>query len=123
MRTALLVLGGLLVSGTFVLWGCHERRTRMVVGREGPPDAVIVERRPTEMIVVREAPPPHLVEVIPSPPSRSHSWIPGYYTHRGSRYEWVGGHYAVPPRPGARWERDTWSHTDRGWKYVPGRWR
>ncbi|MBS1916523.1 MAG: hypothetical protein JST87_09590 [Bacteroidetes bacterium] len=63
------------------------------------------------------------VIVRPVPPSPAHVWIDEDWAWRGGRYEYAGGHWAVPPHPGWIWFPGRWRHSRWGWQWVPGRWR
>jgi hypothetical protein len=72
---------------------------------------------------VRIAPPPPVVEHRPVVPGRGYIWVPGYHRWDGARYTWVGGRWALPPRPAAVWIGGHWAPSPRGWFWVPGHWR
>jgi len=55
-------------------------------------------------------------------PSPRHVWIDEDWEPRGNSYAFVGGHWAEPPRRGARWQGGSWSHTKHGHQWKPGRW-
>lgn len=74
-------------------------------------------------VVVRVAPPRPVVETRPPAPGRDYVWTPGYHRWDGSRYAWVGGAWAVPPRRHAHWVPAHWAHKRGGWVFVEGRWR
>jgi len=77
-----------------------------------------------EVIVVREAPPPPREEPPPPPPpSSSYSWVPGYWSVRDGRQEWVSGRYEMPPRTGATWVAPRWERRSDGYVFVDGYWR
>src|SRR5687767_4444712 len=62
----------------------------------------------------------------PVRPAREAVWIDGYWAYTGdprSPYEWMVGHWEIPP-PGARaWIPSGWQRTDNTYVYVRGRWR
>lgn len=58
----------------------------------------------------------------PPPPSPRHIWIDEDWAYRGGRYVAIGGHWAVPPRPGFIWVPGRWDHGRRGDRWMPGRW-
>lgn len=73
-------------------------------------------------VVVMQAPPQAQQEV-PSPrPSRDHVWVPGYWTWRGDRYEWMAGHWEIPPRAGAVWVPPRWQPEGTSWRFYEGYW-
>jgi hypothetical protein len=74
--------------------------------------------------VVREAPPPPRDEPPPPPPpSSSYTWLPGYWSVRDGRQEWVPGRYEMPPRTGATWVAPRWERRSDGYVFVDGYWR
>jgi hypothetical protein len=62
----------------------------------------------------------------PVRPAREAVWIDGYWAYTGnpgSPYEWMAGHWEIPP-PGARaWIPSGWQRTGNTYVYVRGRWR
>jgi len=54
-------------------------------------------------IIVMQAPPQLQQEVVLAQPSSDHKWVPGYWTWRDARYEWMAGHWELPPSSGATW--------------------
>lgn len=73
-------------------------------------------------VVVMQAPPQAQQEV-PSPrPSRDHAWVPGYWTWRNNRYEWMAGHWEIPPRAGAVWVPPRWQPEGSSWRFYEGYW-
>ena len=52
-------------------------------------------------------------------PSRNHSWIPGTWRYRNSRYAWQGG-YWDEARPDWIWTPSYYTNTPRGYIYVDG---
>jgi hypothetical protein len=64
---------------------------------------------------------PHYERVVA--PSPRHVWIDEEWEPRGGTYTFVGGHWAEPPHPGARWNAGRWKHGHHGYVWVSGRWR
>jgi hypothetical protein len=62
----------------------------------------------------------------PLRPAREAVWIDGYWAYTGnagSPYEWMAGHWEIPP-PGAQsWVPSGWHHTGNNYIYVRGQWR
>ena len=62
----------------------------------------------------------------PIRPAREAVWIDGYWAYTGnpgSPYEWMAGHWEIPP-PGARaWIPSGWQRTGNTYVYVRGQWR
>jgi hypothetical protein len=62
----------------------------------------------------------------PVRPAREAVWIDGYWAYTGdprSPYEWMAGHWEIPP-PGARaWVPSGWQRTGNTYVYIRGRWQ
>ena len=114
------------VGGLLLLAGCESPTESHVVSAPPPPapvvttssQPVIVQQAPAPTqvvvtstataagagtIIVTQAPPAVQHEVVLARPSSAHVWIPGYWTWRNNRYEWMGGHWEIPPRTDAVW--------------------
>ena len=77
-----------------------------------------------DVIVVKEAPPPPREEQPPPPPtSGSYTWIPGYWSSRDGRQEWVPGRYEMPPKANASWVAPRWERRADGYVFIEGYWR
>jgi hypothetical protein len=74
-------------------------------------------------VVVTQAPPALVQEVVQARPSSSHEWVPGYWTWRNDRYEWMAGHWEVPPRTGAVWVAPHWEREGNAYRFYEGYWR
>jgi hypothetical protein len=70
-------------------------------------------------------PPPPPREVIAVRPAREAIWVEGYwaYAGRGNRYEWVPGHWEVPPPQYHTFVQPRWEPRGNGYVYVRGYWR
>jgi hypothetical protein len=130
-------LGGILLAG-LALSGCARRPIIVqsppatVIQNPAPTTAVVqtpapaparVEPTGREVIFIKEAPPPPREEAPPPPPSTSYTWIPGYWTVREGRQEWVPGRYEMPPRSGSTWVAPRWERRADGYVFVDGYWR
>ncbi|ACB74011.1 YXWGXW repeat-containing protein [Opitutus terrae] len=73
-------------------------------------------------IVVTQAPPTPQQEVVSARPSSDHVWVGGYWTWRNNRYEWVAGHWAVPPHSGAAWIPPRWVPEGGAYRFYEGYW-
>jgi hypothetical protein len=75
-------------------------------------------------IIVTEAPPALQSEVALAQPSPNYVWLAGYWTwhNNGSGYQWVSGHWELPPRPGSVWVAPTWQQQGNAYKYTEGYW-
>ena len=72
---------------------------------------------------VRVGPPAPIIETRLVSPGPGHIWIAGFQRWNGSRYVWVPGYWAQPPRARASWAPGRWVHARRGWYFVDGHWR
>jgi hypothetical protein len=77
---------------------------------------------PQGVIIVQQAPPAPVPEAVSARPSMDHLWVPGYYTWRNNRYEWMAGHWEVPPRAGARWVNPRWEPESGSYRFYEGYW-
>jgi hypothetical protein len=69
------------------------------------------------------APPPPQQEVIIAAPSPEYVWTPGYW-HWQNGWIWIGGQWALPPRPGMRWHGPEWHpHEGERFRLQHGEWR
>ncbi len=59
----------------------------------------------------------------PAPPSPRHVWIDEEWRPNHGHYEYAGGRWEAPPRPGNQWRPGHWRDTPRGSVWVPGHWR
>lgn len=74
-------------------------------------------------IIVTQAPPTAQQEVATARPSSSHVWVPGYWTWRNQRYEWMAGRWDTPPRSGATWASPRWERLSDGtYRFYEGYW-
>ncbi len=132
----------LVISGAVALFaGCSSEPDSHVVS--APPPAgpvvaaspVVVQQQPTQIvvsgsaqlpagtIVVTQAPPALQQEVAQARPSSDHVWVPGYWSWRNNRYEWMVGHWEVPPRTNAVWVSPRWERlSDGSYRFYEGFW-
>jgi hypothetical protein len=130
----LLVIGGL----TALLSGCVTEPESHVVSAP-PPGAPVTATTTTttstpmvytapaaapgtNTIVVTQAPPSPQQEVVSARPSSDHVWVGGYWTWRNDRYEWVAGHWVVPPHTGATWIPPRWTAESGAYRFYEGYW-
>lgn len=66
------------------------------------------------------APPPAKHSYAPAP-RVGHTWVPGYWDHRGHRYQWVEG-YWQPHRVGYVYRPHHWAPHNNGWVLHRARW-
>lgn len=126
----LLVMGGIVA----LFAGCATEPESHVVSAPPPGTPVVTTSTGTAVvtapvatagqntIVVTQAPPAPQQEVVSARPSSSHVWVGGYWTWRNSRYEWVAGHWAVPPHSGATWIPPRWVPEGGAYRFYEGHW-
>jgi uncharacterized protein YcfJ len=69
-------------------------------------------------------PPAPLAESVTAQPTSEAVWIPGYWSFEsGDRYEWVSGHWEIPPRGARSYQPPQWRRQGNGSVYVRGYWR
>lgn len=73
-------------------------------------------------IVVMQAPPQAQQEVPTPRPTRDHVWLAGYWSWRTDRYQWMAGHWEVPPRAGSVWVPPRWQPEGTAWRFYEGYW-
>jgi hypothetical protein len=74
-------------------------------------------------IIVTQAPPAPPPEAVPPRPTANHAWVPGYWTWRNQRYEWMAGHWEMPPTFGAVWFPPRWEPEGGSYRFYEGYWR
>jgi hypothetical protein len=55
-------------------------------------------------------------------PSSAHTWVPGYWTWRANQYQWVAGHWEVPPYASAKWVAPRWQAESGAVRFYEGYW-
>jgi len=76
----------------------------------------------TSYVVMQAPPAPQPPEAVPARPSSQHAWIPGYWTWRNNRYEWMAGHWEVPPHTNATWNNPRWVPEGGSYRFFEGYW-
>jgi hypothetical protein len=80
-------------------------------------------QQPTNTILVTQAPPALQQEVVIVSPGADYKWVPGYWTWRDSRYEWMAGHWELPPHSDAVWVAPHYEpESGGGYRYYEGYW-
>ena len=74
-------------------------------------------------VVVTQAPPALQQEVVLAQPTSRHVWIAGYWTWRNDRYEWMVGHWDLPPNSGAVWVAPRWEQQGNAYRFYEGYWQ
>lgn len=72
--------------------------------------------------VVTQAPPALQVEVVLAQPSPQHRWIPGYWTWRNEQYQWMAGHWELPPSSSSVWVAPRWEQQGNAYRFYEGYW-
>jgi len=134
-RRAPVALAAVQLAGVILAAGALTGCGRRPIIVQSPPATVIQSPAPApapaavpaatgrDVIIVKEAPPPPRAETPPPPPSESYTWIPGYWTHRDGRQEWVAGRWEMPPRTGATWVAPRWERRGNDHIFIEGYWR
>lgn len=96
--------------------------TTAVVGY--PANTVVTTGTPVAgtVIVTQQAPPALQTEVVLAQPEPRDVWIAGYWTWNDSRYQWMAGHWELPPNARAVWVAPTWQPMGHGYRYTEGYW-
>jgi hypothetical protein len=98
--------------------------TQTVVAQPQPTQVVVPSNMPAGTVLVTQAPPALQQEVVQARPSSDHIWIPGYWTWRNNRYEWMAGHWEMPPRTNAVWVTPRWERLgDGSYRFYEGYWQ
>jgi len=93
----------------------------VAVGNSGT--VIVTRQNPTvATTVVTTAPPALQSETVLAQPSSNHVWVPGYWTWRNDRYEWVSGHWELPPNSRAVWVAPVWEQQGNAYKFTEGYW-
>ncbi len=83
------------------------------------------EYEATSNVAVASVPPqpPPPSELQTAQPTPSAVWIYGFYDFDGYRYQWVPGHWEIPPPNSAAFVRPHWRYRGGSYVYVRGYWR
>ncbi len=85
----------------------------VVVGPRG-----VVRSAPSRVVVVGPPPAPRVVTRRPPPSRHGEVWVEPYWGWTGASWEWIDGHWELPPQSGAVWVPPQWDGS--GW--IPGYW-
>ncbi len=85
----------------------------VIVGPRG-----VVRGAPGRVVVVGPPPAPRVMTRRPPPSRHGELWVEPYWGWTGNQWEWIDGHWEVPPQSGAIWVAPQWDGS--GW--VPGYW-
>ena len=101
---------------------------QVIVAQPGQPAQTVITGSAVQTqngtIIVTQAPPVLQQEVVLAQPSSSHKWVPGYWTWRNNRYEWMAGHWELPPNSSSVWIAPRWERrTDGSYQFYEGYWQ
>lgn len=72
--------------------------------------------------VVTQAPPTPQQDVVSAQPSPKHVWLAGYWTWRNDQYQWMAGHWELPPNVNSTWVAPRWEQQGNSYKFYEGYW-
>jgi hypothetical protein len=90
--------------------------------QQTPNGTIVTTQTQPVSYVVTQAPPVVQTEVVSVRPSSSHIWIAGYWTWRNNQYQWVAGHWEVPPYANATWVPPRWQPESGAYRFYEGYW-
>ena len=73
-------------------------------------------------LVVTQAPPVPQVDVVIAQPSPNDVWLAGYWTWRDNQYEWMAGHWELPPSSSSVWTAPRWEQEGNAYRFHEGYW-
>jgi hypothetical protein len=73
-------------------------------------------------IVVTSALPAPQQEVVLARPSGDYVWVPGYWMWRDNRYQWMSGHWELPPYKGSSWIPPHTEQEGNAYRFYEGHW-
>lgn len=64
-------------------------------------------------------------EAVPARPAAEAVWVNGYwsYNQTSGQYDWIPGHWEIPPRGMTSWVAPSWQRSGNGYIYEQGHWR
>jgi len=83
---------------------------------------VTTQTQPVNTVFVSQAPPAFQAEVVVARPSSDYLWVPGYWTWKDNRYEWMAGHWEIPPHSNSVWVAPHWEPEAGGYRFYEGYW-
>jgi hypothetical protein len=112
------------VTSTVVTTTQTSPATPMVVQQQGQTYVTTTAQpNPTvSTVIITQAPPALQQEVVLARPSSDHVWIAGYWTWRNNRYEWMAGHWELPPSVSSKWMAPRWEQEGTGYRFYEGYW-
>jgi WXXGXW repeat (2 copies) len=73
-------------------------------------------------VVVTQALPVAQAEVVLAQPGPDYSWVPGYWTWRDNQYQWMAGHWEIPPHANAVWVPPHTEAENGAFRFYEGYW-
>ena len=73
-------------------------------------------------IIVTQAPPGPQQDLVLAQPTPQHVWLAGYWTWRNDRYEWMAGHWELPPSSSSVWVAPRWEQQGNAYRFYDGYW-
>jgi hypothetical protein len=111
------------VAPTVVTTSTTTTPTTQTVYTQGPTQqTVYTQGQPQSTIIVQQAPPAAQAEVVLARPSPDHMWVHGYWTWRDNQYEWMAGHWEIPPHAGSVWIAPHWEPENGAYRFYEGYW-
>jgi hypothetical protein len=93
-------------------------------GTGGTPAAASPMASRSEAVVVTpQQPPASRKEPILDQPSPLHVWVTGYWVWQEGKFNWVAGHWELPPRGTDTWVAPRWEKRGDSYAFTPGFWR
>jgi hypothetical protein len=93
----------------------------------GQPQARVQTQADQQVVLAQPPapPPPPPREVVAVRPAQEAIWVEGYYMYSGygNQYQWVPGHWEVPPPYAHVWVAPGWVRHGHGYVYMRGHWR
>src|ERR1700690_273146 len=87
------------------------------------PAYVTTTSNPTvNTVIVTQAPPVPQVDVVIAQPSPQHVWLTGYWTWRDNQYEWMAGHWELPPSSNSSWTSPRGEREGNAYRFHEGYW-
>lgn len=88
-----------------------------------PAQQVVVQQPTTTTTYVTQAPPAMQQEVVLAQPGPDYKWVPGFWTWRNGTYQWVSGHWEIPPHPDSVWIAPHYEpESSGGYRFYEGYW-
>ena len=73
-------------------------------------------------MIVTQAPPALQQEAVLAQPGPGYVWLAGFWTWRNERYEWMAGHWQLPPSSTSVWVAPRWEQEGNAYRFYEGTW-